>query len=68
MIVHEEERLDFSKIPQSKGIPPMLYRLIAIGILGIFIVGFSVIWNAAYGHHWPANTTERAPLVNSANP
>jgi hypothetical protein len=68
VIVQEDERLDFSKVPQSRGIPPMLYRLIAIGIVGIFAVGFSVVWNAGYGHHWPAATTVRAPLVNSANP
>lgn len=65
MIVKEGERLDFSQIPQSRGIPPMLYRLVFIGVIGIFIVGGSVIWNAHYGHQWPSNTTERTPLVNS---
>jgi ABC-type transporter Mla subunit MlaD len=68
VIVHEGERLDFSKVPQSRGIPPMLYRLVVIGIVGIFAVGFAVVWNAPFGHHWPANTTLRAPLVNSNNP
>ncbi len=65
MIVKEGERLDFSQIPQSRGIPPMLYRLVFVGVIGIFIVGGSVVGCASYGHKWPANTTERTPLVNS---
>ena len=68
MIESEEERLDFSKVPQSAGIPPMMYRIVAVGIIGIFAVGFAVLWNAPYGHHWPSPSTQRVPLVNTDNP
>lgn len=68
MIVKEDERLDFSKVPQSAGFPPILFVLLAIGIIGIFSVGGSVLLNAGYGHHWPSVSTQRAPLVNSDKP
>jgi hypothetical protein len=65
VVEHEQDRLDFSQVPQSAGFPPMLYGLLAIGIIGIFAVGGSVVLMAGYGHMWPATTTQRAPLVNS---
>ena len=46
----------------------MLVRLVIVGIIGIFAVGGSVIWNSGYGHHWPSPTTQRVPLVNTDNP
>jgi hypothetical protein len=64
MIVREDERLDFSKVPESRGIPPFLYRAVAVGILVIFAIGGSVVMMSGYGHHWPANTTLRIPLEN----
>ncbi len=68
MIVKEEERLDFSQVPQSAGFPPVLFVLLAIGLIGIFSIGGAVILNSGYGHHWPSATSQRAPLVNSGNP
>jgi hypothetical protein len=68
VIVKEDERLDFSQVPQSAGFPPMLFVLLAIGLIGIFTVGGSVILMGGYGHHWPAASTQRVPLVNSDNP
>jgi hypothetical protein len=65
MIVREDERLDFSKVPESRGIPPFLYRVVAVGILVIFAIGASVVLMAGYGHHWPSNTTLRIPLENN---
>jgi hypothetical protein len=65
MIVRDDEYLDFSEVPESRGIPPMLYRIVAIGLLGIFAVGASVVLLAGHGHHWPATTTMRVPLNNS---
>jgi hypothetical protein len=64
MIVREDERLDFSKVPESRGIPPFLYRAVAVGILVIFAIGGSVVMMSGYGHHWPSNTTLRIPLEN----
>jgi len=68
MIVREDERLDFSQVPQSAGFPPMLFGLLAIGLIGIFSIGGATVLMSGYGHHWPAPTTERVPLVNSGNP
>jgi hypothetical protein len=64
MIVREDERLDFSKVPESRGIPPFLYRVVAVGIVVIFLIGGSVVMMSGYGHHWPSNTTLRIPLAN----
>jgi hypothetical protein len=64
MIVREDERLDFSKVPESRGVPPFLYRVVAVGILVIFLIGGSVVMMSGYGHHWPSNTTLRIPLEN----
>jgi hypothetical protein len=64
MIVREDEYLDFSKVPESRGIPRFLYRVVAVGILVIFAIGGSVVMMSGYGHHWPSNTTLRVPLEN----
>lgn len=65
MIVREDERLDFSKVPESRGIPGFLFRVMAIGILCIFAIGASVVLFSGYGHYWPSNTTLRVPLDDS---
>jgi hypothetical protein len=67
MIIRDEEYLDFSKVPESRGIPTALYRLGAVGLLIIFAIGGFVILEAGYGHHWPADKTLRVPL-NSGRP
>jgi hypothetical protein len=64
MIVRDDEYLDFTSVPESKGIPPLLYRVAAVGLVIIFLIGASVCLMSGYGHHWPANTTERVPLNN----
>jgi hypothetical protein len=66
MIVRDDEYLDFSKVPESRGIPSGLYRVVIVGILVIFAVGGAVVLNAGYGHHWPAMSTVRVPLNNAA--
>ncbi|MGC9992809.1 MAG: hypothetical protein ABSD52_10515 [Candidatus Cybelea sp.] len=62
MIVRDDEYLDFTNVPESKGIPPLLYRVAAVGLVIIFLIGASVCLMSGYGHHWPADTTERVPL------
>ncbi|MGA8796405.1 MAG: hypothetical protein WB526_04960 [Candidatus Cybelea sp.] len=64
MIVSDDEYLDFTSVPESKGIPPALYRVVAVGLVIIFLIGASVCLMSGFGHHWPANTTLRAPLNN----
>lgn len=62
MIVHDDEYLDFSKVPESRGVPSFLYRVVAFGILCIFAIGGASVLNSGYGHHWPAATTQRVDL------
>ena len=65
MIIRDDEYLDFSKVPESRGIPPFLYRIAAVGVLIIFAIGGAVCLLSGYGHHWPSDTTMRVPLNNS---
>ncbi len=62
MIVRDDEYLDFSKVPESRGIPGFLYRIIAVGLLGIFCVGGACVLSAGYGHVWPSPQTQRVDL------
>ncbi len=66
MIVRDDEYLDFSRVPESKGIPSGLYRIAVMGLLIIFAIGGAVCLMSGYGHHWPSGTTERVPLNNAA--
>lgn len=65
MIVRDDEYLDFSSVPESKGVPPGLYRVAFLGLLVIFAIGAAVCLLSGYGHHWPADTTMRVPLKNN---
>jgi hypothetical protein len=62
MIVRDDEYLDFSKVPESRGIPSALARIAVVGLVIIFLIGAAVCLESGYGHHWPANTTLRVPL------
>lgn len=66
MIVRDDEYLDFSKVPESQGIPPGLYRVAAAGLVIIFLIGAAVCLLSGYGHVWPSDTTMRVPLSNSS--
>ncbi len=60
MILHESERLDFTRIPSSKGIPKRVYLILVVGLLGIFTMGYLSVTMSGFGHMWPANATVRA--------
>jgi len=62
VIVRDDEYLDFSKVPESKGVPKGIYRLVAVALVVIFAIGAAVCLMSGYGHHWPAITTERVNL------
>ena len=66
MIVRDDEYLDFSKVPESRGIPGGLYRIGIVGLVVIFAIGGAVCLMSGYGHHWPSTTTLRVPLNNPA--
>lgn len=68
MIVRDDEYLDYTNVPESRGIPPMIYRVLIVGIVCIFIIGGATVMLSGYGHHWPSISTTRVPLTNSANP
>ena len=65
MIVRDDEYLDFSQVPESKGVPPGIYRTVALAIVIIFAIGGAVVLMSGYGHHWPADTTERVNLSHA---
>jgi hypothetical protein len=62
IIETRSEYLDFSKLPQSKGIPRLMPMLAVAALIGVMIVAGSVISVAGYGHYWPAEKTLRVPL------
>jgi hypothetical protein len=64
MIIRDDEYQDFSKVPESRGIPKSLYRIVIVGLIIIFAIGASVDLLSGYGHHWPSDTTVRVPLNN----
>jgi hypothetical protein len=66
MIVRDDEYLDFTSVPESKGIPPSLVRVAAVGLVIIFLIGAAVCLMSGFGHHWPADTTLRVPLNNDS--
>ncbi len=65
MISHESERLDFTTIPESKGIRKPAFIVLAIGLIGIFCVGGLSIKFAGYGHCWPSTTSMRMSLTTT---
>lgn len=62
MIIRDDEYQDFRKVPESRGIPAALYRIVVVGLVIIFAIGAAVVLNAGYGHHWPSEATLRIPL------
>lgn len=65
MIIRDDEYLDFSKVPESRGIPSGLYRIAFLGLIVIFAIGAAVCLMSGYGHHWPSDTTLRTQLNNA---
>jgi hypothetical protein len=62
MIVPDSEYLDFSQVPESKGIPKSIIYSGILGLIMIFAIGASVILLAGDGHHWPAASSMRVDL------
>lgn len=79
MIVDEHEYLDFSRVPESQGIPGVVRVVVAIGVLGVFIMGGLSVGMSGFGHcsnpagasacsgtasvMWPSEKTMRMPLA-----
>jgi len=62
MIVHDHEYIDFSVVPQSKGMSKAGLIFIVVGIIGIFIMGGLSVCLSGYGHVWPSERSERVNL------
>ncbi len=62
MIVHDSEYVDFSKVPQSRGIGKEAFIALATGVVGIFIMGFLSCFLSGFGHLWPSQKTLRVDL------
>ncbi|MGH7738150.1 MAG: hypothetical protein ACREMP_09840 [Candidatus Tyrphobacter sp.] len=60
--MHDDYHLDFSEVPESKGIPRGIVLTVAIGFVVIFLIGAGVVLLSGHGHMWPALTTLREPL------
>lgn len=62
MIVQDSEYLDFSRVPESKGIGKSTYVVLAVGLVGIFLMGYLSVIFAGFGHLWPSQKTQRIDL------
>ena len=62
MIVHDKEYLDFSKVPVSRGIGKEAFVALALGLVGIFAMGFLSCFLSGFGHLWPSQKTLRMDL------
>lgn len=62
MIVPDEEYLDFSQVPQSRGVPPALTYAIIVGLVMIFAIGAATCLFSGYGHEWPSTHSMRVDL------
>lgn len=50
------------EIPQSRGMPPVVRYLFAIGLIVIFAMGWiSVYWSGEF-HVWPVQNAVKVPL------
>lgn len=62
MIVPDEEYLDFSRVPQSRGVPKVLVYAGLVGLVMIFMIGAASCLYSGYGHVWPADHSMRTNL------
>lgn len=62
MIVPDEEYLDFSQVPQSRGVPRSLTVSIVVGLFMIFAIGGACCLLSGYGHVWPSSHSMRVDL------
>jgi hypothetical protein len=62
MILPDEEYLDFSRVPQSRGVPKVLVVSGLVGIVMIFAIGGATVLQSGYSHHWPWNASMRVDL------
>ena len=62
MIVRDDEYLDFSKVPESRGVPHAITYSVMVGIVMIFAIGAATCLLSGYGHVWPSTQSMRVDL------
>jgi hypothetical protein len=61
-MIEHQDTVDFSRVPESKGMSTTTLVIVFTGVIMIFIVGGMAIGFAGFGHMWPSPHTERMPL------
>ena len=61
-MIEQQEVVDFSRVPVSKGMSNSTLVIVITGVIMIFIVGGLVIGFSGYGHLWPSTHTQRMDL------
>jgi hypothetical protein len=51
------------EIPQSRGMPPVVRYLFAVGLVVIFFMGFLAVRYSGDFHVWPSWDTIKVPLA-----
>jgi hypothetical protein len=63
-MIEKQDFIDFSEVPQSKGLGRGTMVLLIAGIIAIFLIGGFSAFLSGYGHMWPSIHTTRMPLGN----
>jgi hypothetical protein len=62
MIVKDSEYIDFSKVPQTKGLSKSALVIIVTGLIMIFVMGGLSIGFSGWGHIWPSEKSMRVDM------
>jgi len=63
-MIEHQDAVDFTYVPQSKGLGRGTIVVLVIGLLMIFAMGGLSAFLSGYGHQWPSTHTMRMNLGN----
>jgi len=61
-MIENQEYIDFSHVPESRGLGKSIQFVLYSGILAIFVIGGFAAFLSGYNHMWPSNHTLRMDL------
>jgi hypothetical protein len=61
-MIEHQHTIDFSTVPQSKGMSNTTIAIVVVGVFMIFVMGGLSIGFAGFGHMWPSTHTMRMDL------
>ncbi|HTX57702.1 MAG TPA: hypothetical protein VMD47_11445 [Candidatus Acidoferrales bacterium] len=61
-MIERQETINFTHVPQSKGIGTGTRWILGVGIVIIFCIGGAVVRLSGYNHVWPAEQSMRMNL------